>query len=93
MTLTLTTYRDIIGVLQMMNNDTCIEVLRTLGRTFADKMRMIGKPVDHESALMNGIAAYHILRLNGENARLDAAYKRVLKLVTDTAFEMAKQSA
>ena len=93
MTFTLTTYRDVNGVLQMMSNDTCMEVLRTLGRTFADEMREINKPVDHESALMNGIAAYHILRLEGENARLDAAYKRVLKLVTDAAFEMVKQSA
>lgn len=89
----ITTYRDINGAMQMMNDDTCLDVLRTLGRTFADEMRLISKPVDHESELMNGIAAYHILRLEKENARLDAAYKRVLKLVTDAAFEMAKRAA
>lgn len=86
----ITTYRDVNGVLQMMNDDTCIDVLRTLGRTFADETRLIGKPVDHESALMNGIAAYHILHLEAENVRLDAAYRRVLKLVSDAASEMAQ---
>lgn len=89
----ITTYRDVNGVLQMMNDDTCLDVLRTLGRTFADEMRLISHPVYHESELMNGIAAYHILRLENENARLDAAYKRVLKLVTDAAFEMALRTA
>lgn len=87
-----TTYRDHLGTLQMMSDDTVLEVIRELGRTFADGMRQIDKPVEGQSDLMNGLAAYHLLNLGGESARVDAAHRRVIRMVTDAAFEMAREA-
>lgn len=90
----MTTYRDINGALQMMSDDTCLETLRELGRTFADGLAQIDKPAPRDTSdLWNGLAAYHILKLDGENARLDAAHKRVIRMVTDASFEHARAIA
>lgn len=92
--ISMTTYKDINGALRMMSNDTCLEVIRELGRTFKDGIESIDKPsAEPQSDLWSGLAAYHMLNLKGENARLDAAHKRVLKLVTDAAFDMAQDMA
>ena len=88
-----TTYRDKFGNLQMMSDDSCLEALRELGRTFADGMAQIDKPVTDQSDLWNGLAAYHLLKLEGENARIDAAHKRVIRMVTDASFERAREIA
>jgi hypothetical protein len=87
------TYRSHLGSLQMMGEATCLDVIRELGRTFAASMAEIDKPVNDKSDLMNGLAAYHLLKLEGENARLDAAHRLVIKLVTDAAFDMAQDMA
>jgi len=86
-----TTYRDVNGSLQLMSEDTCLDVIRDLGRTFAASMAEIDKPVGDQTDLMNGLAAYHLLDLKGENMRLDAAHHGVMKLICaaarDTALE------
>ena len=87
-----TTYRNINGGLTMMNEDTCLDVIRDLGRTFAASMAEIDKPVDDQTDLMNGLAAYHLLALKGENIRLDAAHHGVLKLICAGARDRALET-
>lgn len=88
----LTTYRDADGAIQMMNDDTVLEVMRDLGHGFAVALAELGHDTK-ESDLMNGLAAYHMLKLEGESARVDAAHKRVIKIITDVAFDMARGMA
>ena len=90
--MTITSYTDYGGSMKMMNDDTCLEVLRRLGRTFAEGLKVIDKPAPEDTSdLWDGLAAYHMLDLKGENARLDAAHARVLRMVTDAAFDMARE--
>ena len=72
-------------------HDTYAEV-RELGHVFAVAMAERGHETK-DSDLMNGLAAYHLLKLEGENARLDAAHAMVMKDITDEMFERAREIA
>jgi len=90
MTIRMYTYRNHLNAMQMMSSDTALEVLRELGRTFADGLSQIDKPAPADTSdLWNGLAAYHLLHLEGENPRLDCAHRAVLKMVTDAMYERA----
>jgi len=64
--------------------------IRELGHVFAVAMAERGHETK-DSDLMNGLAAYHLLKLEGENARLDAAHGMVMKDITDEMFERARE--
>ena len=66
--------------------------IRELGHVFAVALAERGHRTK-DSDLMNGLAAYHLLKLEGENARLDAAYAMVMKDITDEMFERAREIA
>ena len=72
-------------------HDAYAEV-RELGHVFAVAMAERGHETK-DSDLMNGLAAYHLLKLEGENARLDAAHRMVMKDITDEMFKRASGSA
>lgn len=94
MTIRMYTYRNDLNAMQMMSSDTALEVIRELGRTFADGLSQIDKPAPADTSdLWNGLAAYHLLEMAGENARLDCAHKAVVKMVTDMSYERAKANA
>ena len=87
-------YYDRNGASQMIGKETAAEVLASLGRTFKEGLDDIGKEAEKgTSDLWAGLAAYTLLKLQGENARLDASYKLIMKIVTDAAFEMAQAEA
>jgi len=46
-----------------------------------------------DSDLFNGLAAYTVLNLAGENARFDAAYKMVMDIIAKEILERAKRAA
>ena len=66
--------------------------VRELGHVFAVALAERGHETK-DSDLMNGLAAYHLLRLKGENARLDAAHDMVMKDITDEMFKRAREIA
>ena len=66
--------------------------IRELGHVFAVALAERGHRTK-DSDLMNGLAAYHLLKLEGENARLDAAHGMVMKDITDEMFERAREIA
>ena len=66
--------------------------VRELGHVFAVALAERGHETK-DSDLMNGLSAYHLLRLKGENARLDAAHDMVMKDITDEMFERAREIA
>jgi hypothetical protein len=66
--------------------------IRELGHVFAVAMAERGHETK-DSDLMNGLAAYHLLKLEGESARLDAAHAMVMKDITDEMFERAREIA
>lgn len=66
--------------------------VRELGHVFAVTLAERGHETK-DSDLMNGLSAYHLLRLKGENARLDAAHAMVMKDITDEMFERAREIA
>ena len=66
--------------------------IRELGHVFAVAMAERGHETK-DSDLMNGLSAYHLLKLEGENARLDAAHAMVMKDITDEMFERAREIA
>jgi hypothetical protein len=66
--------------------------IRELGHVFAVAMAERGHKTK-DSDLMNGLAAYHLLKLEGESARLDAAHAMVMKDITDEMFERAREIA
>ena len=66
--------------------------VRELGHVFAVAMAERGHETK-DSDLMNGLSAYHLLRLKGESARLDAAHDMVMKDITDEMFERAREIA
>ena len=72
-------------------HDAYAEV-RELGHVFAVAMAERGHETK-DSDLMNGLAAYHLLKLEGESARLDAAHGMVMKDITDEMFERAREIA
>ena len=66
--------------------------VRELGHVFAVALAERGHETK-DSDLMNGLSAYHLLRLKGESARLDAAHDMVMKDITDEMFERAREIA
>ena len=69
--------------------DAYVEV-RELGHVFAVALAERGHRTK-DSDLMNGLAAYHLLKLEGESARLDAAHGMVMKDITDEMFKRTQE--
>jgi hypothetical protein len=64
--------------------------IRELGHVFAVALAERGHRTK-DSDLMNGLAAYHLLKLEGESARLDAAHGMVMKDITDEMFKRTQE--
>lgn len=71
-----------------MNTERAIENIRILGDNFALSMEEIGKPINENSSLMNGLAAYHMLELKGLYQWLDES----VDLIVGIAFDEAKKT-
>jgi len=85
----LTMYKNVDGGTSMISLDNAFAEIRELGNTFAIALAERGHDTK-ESDLMSGLAAYHMLKLEGENPRLDAAHRIVLREITDIMFERAR---
>ena len=85
-------YKTAYGSTQMIGLHDAYAEVRELGHVFAVAMAERGHETK-DSDLMNGLSAYHLLRLKGENARLDAAHAMVMKDITDEMFERAREIA
>jgi len=85
-------YKNVNGGSSMISIDNAFSEIRELGHTFAVALAERGHDIK-ESDLMNGLAAYHMLKLEGENPRLDAAHGMVVKEITDAMFERAVAAA
>jgi hypothetical protein len=85
-------YKNVNGGSSMISIDNAFAEIRELGHTFAIALAERGHDAK-EGDLMNGLAAYHILKLEGESARLDAAHRMVIKEITDVMFERAVDQA
>jgi hypothetical protein len=88
----LTMYKNVDGGTSMISLDNAFAEIRELGNTFAIALAERGHDTK-ESDLMSGLAAYHLLKLEGENPRLDAAHRIVLREITDIMFERARAVA
>lgn len=88
----LTMYKNVDGGTSMISLDNAFAEIRELGHTFAIALAERGHDTK-ESDLMSGLAAYHMLKLEGESARLDAAHRIVLREITDIMFERARAAA
>ena len=85
-------YKNANGGTEMISLDNAFAEIRELGHNFAIALAERGHDTK-ESDLMNGLAAYHLLKLEGENPRLDAAHRIVLREITDIMFERARAAA
>jgi hypothetical protein len=85
-------YKTVYGGTGVINLDNAYGEIRELGHNFAIALAERGHETK-ESDLMNGLAAYHMLKLEGENARLDAAHKLVMRDITDIMFDRARGMA
>jgi hypothetical protein len=85
-------YKNVNGGSSMIGLDNAYVEIRELGHNFAIALAERGHDTE-ESDLMNGLAAYHILKLEGESARLDAAHRMVIREITDLMFERAVDQA
>ena len=85
-------YKAAYGSTQMLSLHDAYAEIRELGHVFAVAMAERGHETK-DSDLMNGLAAYHLLKLEGESARLDAAHGMVMKDITDEMFERAREIA
>jgi hypothetical protein len=85
-------YKTISGGTAMIGLHDAYAEIRELGHVFAVAMAERGHETK-DSDLMNGLSAYHLLKLKGENARLDAAHGMVMKDITDEMFERAREIA
>jgi hypothetical protein len=85
-------YKNVDGGTDVINLDNAFAEIRELGHVFAVALAERGHDIK-ESDLMNGMAAYHLLQLEGANPRLDAAHKMVIKEITDVMFERARAAA
>lgn len=73
-----------------MNLCQAINNIRQLGDQFAMSLfDVTGKPINVDSRLMNGLAAYEILNLKGEFDYIDESVDIVMK----TVYKMAKEQA
>jgi hypothetical protein len=86
------TYRNANGGIEMISEENAFAEVKEMGHTFAVAMAERGHKTQ-DSDLMNGLAAYTILNLAGENARFDAAYKMVVDAIAREMFERAKRAA
>ena len=85
-------YKAAYGSTQMISLYDAYAEIRELGHVFAVAMAERGHETK-DSDLMNGLAAYHLLKLEGESARLDAAHDMVMKDITDEMFNRAREIA
>ena len=76
------TYKNINGGTSMISPDKALAAIRELGHTFAVALAERGYDTK-ESDLMSGLAAYHLLKLEGESPRLDAAHRSVVREITN----------
>jgi len=77
-----TTYKNVNGGTSMVSHDNALAAIRELGHTFAVALAEIGHDTK-ESDLMSGLAAYYILKLDGEDPLLDAAHRSVVREITN----------
>lgn len=85
-------YKNADGGSEMISLENAYDEIRELGHSVAVALAERGHEVK-ESDLMNGLAAYHMLKLEGENVRLDAAHTMVMRDITDIMFERARAAA
>ena len=85
-------YKTAHGGNGMISLENAYDEIRELGHNFAIALAERGHDTK-ESDLMNGIAAYHTLKLEGENARMDAAHRLVMRDITDIMFKRARAAA
>lgn len=76
-----------------MNKDRAYENVRHLGNNFALSMSNIGKNIDDESPLMNGLAAYEILNLRGVYGWLDTSVQVVMRDALELARHQVRANA
>lgn len=87
------TYRGVNGGLQMISEDNCFNEIRRLGRAFADGLQSVGKKKPSDtSQLMDGLAAYTLLELAGEDPRLDCAHRVVMQVAAEATFRRLRAS-
>lgn len=84
-------YKNADNGTEMISLDSAYNELRELGHIYAVALAERGHETK-ESDLMSGLAAYTMLKLEGESARLDAAHQMVIKDITDIMFERATAS-
>ena len=75
----------------VINLDDALDDLRELGHGFAIALAERGHKTE-ESDLMSGLAAYHLLKLEGEDPRLDAAHKLVVRHISSAMFDHARST-
>lgn len=85
-------YKTVNGGTAMLSLYDAYAEVRELGHVFAVALAERGHETK-DSDLMNGLSAYHLLRLNGESARLDAAHGMVMRDITDEMFKRARELA
>ena len=78
----MTMYKNVDGGTSMISQDNALAAIRELGHTFAVALAERGHDTK-ESDLMSGLAAYHMLKLEGEDPRLDAAHRSVVREITN----------
>ena len=64
-----------------MTQEQALEMLRELGNIYAVALAEKGHNVDDKSDLMNGLAAYYMLDLEGEFDELDKSVDAVVRIV------------
>ena len=85
-------YKNSHGGTEMISLDNAFAEIRELGHTSAIALAERGHDTK-ESDLMNGLAAYHLLKLEGMYPRVDAAHRIVLREITDIMFERSRAAA
>ena len=69
----------------MMTDMEAIEYVRELGHIYAVALAEKGHNIDDKSDLMNGLAAYYLLKLEGEMVALDESVKKILMIFYEEA--------
>jgi hypothetical protein len=64
-----------------MTNAEAQSILEELGHIYAVALAEYGHNIDDESPLMNGLAAYYMLKLKGEFKELDEAVDIICRIV------------
>lgn len=79
----ITMYKNRDGGVEMISHDRAIDEIRELGHQFAVSLAELGHDTNDNSDLMSGLAAYHMLKLEGVNPRIDAAHRVIIRAITD----------